>query len=240
MRLIVLLTLLLLNVIQRQGFSQIGSSFNEDLDVRIYECIIDTLNNLHNFDFYTPDLVHENTNSYVQSPFDTITLFNHDTYEETKRLALDHKIQLDSINYQEALLFKKRLEYPEGIYTLSALTENIIHSSINLNDYIELDNYPDPKELSGINPDFIKRSNIGKFNMAEYSSESLNLYKYAIKAKISLSNIVWNANQDICLIECYFVHNWRSTGQSGGGLQFIIKNTGEELEIIKIIGLSEI
>ena len=240
MRLIVLLTLLLLNVAQKHGFSQIESSYNEDLDVRIYECIIDTLNNLYNFDFHTPDLVHANSNLYGQSPFDTITLLNHDTYEETKRLAIDHKIQLDSINYHEAQLFKKRLEYPDGIYTLSALSENVIHSSINLNDFIELDNYPDPNKLSGIDSGFIKRSNLGKFNIIEYSSESLNLYKYVIKAQISLSNIVWNASQDICLIECYFLHNWQKTGVSGGGVQFIIKKTDNDLEILKIIGLSEI
>ncbi|MFZ1678404.1 MAG: hypothetical protein WAT91_14080 [Saprospiraceae bacterium] len=219
------------------AYSQIPS------DELVYASVLDTLVKLKDFEFYYSKLRHIETIEYVDNPFDTIVLFDPETYEEVAKTSLDRKIYFDSINLHEAKLFKQRANFKNGLYLISKIKTTHLHKNIILNNYINLDSYPDIKNLTEFSDSIFRYTLLGPYPTLALSDENESNYKYAIKAYLSFSGVLWDKKNKYCLVECG-VHNRISdehsdSGPSGGGFQVILKNENAHLKIIKFIGLWE-
>lgn len=213
------------------------------VDEVVYNTIIDTLVKCNEFDFYYPHLKHIETHAYSENPLDSLLVFNPETYEDEKISALDFVIESDSINIQEARLFKQRVRFPNGLYIISRIQSSQLHKYKTLQDYIELESYPEIDHLTELSGAIMKKGSIGPYATKPSNKENVEIYKYAIKAHLAFSGVLWDKTNKYCLVECGFHYRIsdesRGLGPSGGGLLVLMKNENGIPRIIKFIVLWE-
>ncbi len=213
------------------------------IDEVIYTSILDTLVQCYEFDFYYPHLQHIETHAYSQNPLDSLVVFNPETYDDVKQSALDFVIEFDSINLQEAILFKQRVHFPDGLYIISRIQSSQLHKHKTLQDCIELESYPEIHKLNELSGAIMKKGSLGPYATKPSNKENAEIYKYAFKAHLAFSGVLWDKTNKYCLVECGFHYRIsdesRGLGPSGGGLLILLKNENGIPRIIKFIGLWE-
>ena len=231
------------NILTILGLIPWAFAFSQPGDEAVYKSIIDALIKSHEFEFYYNKLQHIETQEYSDNPLDTFVLFNPETYEDVTKVGIDYKVHFDSINLHEAKLFNQRVNYPNGLYLISKIRSSQLHKSTDLKNCIELESYPKVENLSPLSGSIFKSRFIGPYSIMESTKENILNYKYAIKAFLAFSDIVWDKTNQYCLVECgyhyYISDKHPDRGQSGGGFQVILKNESGSPEIIKFIGLWE-
>ena len=213
------------------------------VDEVVYLTILDSLVTCNEFDFYYPHLKHIETHAYSENPLDSLLVFNPETYEDEKISALDFVIESDSINIQEARLFKQRVHFPDGLYIISRIQSSQLHKHKTLQDYIELESYPEIHKLKELSGAIMKKGSLGPYATKPSNKENVEIYKYAIKAHLAFSGVLWDKTNKYCLVECGFHYRIsdesRGLGPSGGGLLVLMKNENGIPRIIKFIVLWE-
>ena len=91
-------------------------------------------------------------------------------------------IESDSINIQEARLFKQRVHFPDGLYMISRIQSSQLHKHKTLQDYIELESYPEIHKLKELSGAIMKKGSLGPYATKPSNKENVEIYKYAIKA----------------------------------------------------------
>lgn len=215
------------------------SFFRNTIDETIYSTIIDTLATIHKFEFYLEKLNYIETNELALNPSDSITLFDPETYEERTIQGLEYKIESDSMNYAESILFRTRIKYPDGLYLIGKISDEEVHKNINLKEHLTLENYPEITKISEFNEHILMNNKLGHFTVFPSTKENIHKFKYAVKANISFSGIKWNSSNDYAIVECGFHYRYGSLGHSGGGFQAILKSNNGQISIVKTIGLWE-
>lgn len=208
-------------------------------DMIVYAKIIDTLNKMLKFEFYEEKLNHFETAEFALNPFDSITIFHPETYEETLKMIIEYKIEKDSLNYEEAKLFRSRMEYPEGVFLIGKINRKDVHKDVNLNEHLKLKDYPDLNDIEDFNEHILSDNKIGKFTVFPITKDNSHKYKYVVKAYLMFSAIKWNTNKEYAIVECGYHHKSKKIGTTGGGFQVIVQNIRGEIKLIKGIGLWE-
>lgn len=213
------------------------------VDEIVYKTIMDTLVTCNEFDFYYPHLQHIETHAYSENPLDSIMVFSPETYEDVQKSTLDFVIESDSINIQEARLFKQRVHFPDGLYIIGRIQSSQLHKQVKLQDYIDLESYPEIHHLTELSGAIMKKGSIGPYSTMPSSTENIEFYKYAFKAHLIFSGVLWDKTNKYCLVECGFhlriSDERRGLGPSGGGLLVLMKNENGIPRIIKFIVLWE-
>jgi hypothetical protein len=204
---------------------------------KIYEAILDTLQQLHEFGFYHATLVHRDTRSYAEGATDTFVVFDPNTFEEIKKLGIDLKIQEDSINLAEAKLYQQRIKHPDGLFLIEKIKADALHRYTYLPDYIGLKNYPDLQSMGTLDDAILNQNSIGKYQVRRHTASNRSRYKYAIKAFISFSGVQWNDKRSHCIVECGYHYRYKNKGSSGAGFHVMIKVKRNKIQIEKFIGL---
>lgn len=202
-------------------------------DEKIYEAILDTLTQLHQFGFYHSELIYHDTKRYTDRLADTFVVFDPNTFEKIKKLGIDLKIKEDSINWAEAKLYKQRVEYPDGLFLIDKIKANALHRYT----YIRLENYPSLQSMGTLNEDIISKGKIGKYKVRPHTPSNRSRYKYAIKAFITFSGIQWNAKRSHCVVECGYHYKYKNKGSSGAGFHVLISIKRNKVQIDKFMGL---
>lgn len=213
------------------------------VDEIVYKSIIDTLVKCNEFDFYYPHLQHIETHAHSESPLDSIIVFSPETYEDVNKSVLDFVMESDSINLQEARLFKQRVHFPNGLYIIGKIKSSQLHKHMALKDYIDLESYPQIQNLTELSGAILKKGSIGPYATMPSSTENIEFYKYAIKAHLAFSGVLWDKTKTYCLVECGYHYRIsderRGPGPSGGGFLMMMKNEKGNPRIIKFIRLWE-
>ncbi len=212
-------------------------------DEVVYKTIMDMLVTCNDFEFYYPTLLHNDTQEYSDNPLDSIIVFSLDTYEEVSKSALDVVIEHDSINLQEARLFRQRIHFPNGLYLISKIESSHLHKTVLLQEYIDLESYPKTQDLPVLSASILRKGSIGPYSIRPSTQDNIATYKYAIKAYFAFSGVVWDKSKTYCLVECGYHYRISDKhpdrGPSGGGMQVIMKNENGIPRIIKSISLWE-
>lgn len=212
-------------------------------DEAVYASIMDTIVKSKEVEFYYPKLQHTDTQEYSENLLDSIIVFNPETYEEVRKSVLDVLIESDNQNLQEAMLFKQRLHFPNGVYVISKITSSQLHKKMVLQDYIDLESYPRFQNLAELSGAILNKNTIGPYATIASTKGNISIYKYAIKAYFAFSGVLWDKTKTYCLVECgchYLITNEHPDGgPSGGGFQVIMKNENGKPRILKFIGLWE-
>lgn len=212
-------------------------------DEIVYASIMDTLVEHRAFEFYYSRLQQTDITDYTDNPLDSIVVFDPETYEEVVKCAVDIAIECDSINLQEARLFKQRVHFPNGLYLISKIGTSQLHRKVSFQDCIDLESYPRAQDLTEMSDFILKKGVIGPYITRPSTQENIAMYKYAIKAYLAFSGVVWDKTKTYCLVECGYHYRISDehpdAGPSGEGFQVILKNENGNLRIIKFIGLWE-
>lgn len=209
------------------------------LEEEVYVKIIDTLCAIHQFDFYIESLLHFDTTEYANNPADTFELIDPNTYETITKLGIDLKIEIDSLNFEEAKLYKQRLFYPNGVFIIGKIKNSSIHRNTKIEEHIHLQNYPDLRSLGELTNDILINNKIGIYEAFLISDKNNVIYKYVAKAYITFSGIQWDVENKYCIVECGYHFRYGKMGTSGSGFQAILKKNDNSVEIVKFIGLWE-
>jgi UDP-N-acetylmuramyl pentapeptide phosphotransferase/UDP-N-acetylglucosamine-1-phosphate transferase len=109
--------------------------------------------------------------------------------------------------------------------------------------YIELESYPEIHKLKELSGAIMKKGSLGPYATKPSNKENVEIYKYAIKAHLAFSGVLWDKTNKYCLVECGFHYRIsderRGLGPSGGGLLVLMKNENGIPRIIKFIVLWE-
>lgn len=209
----------------------------------VYTAIMDTLTERRAFEFYYSRLQQTDITDYTDNPLDSIVVFDPETYEEVVKSAADVAIELDSTNRKEARLFKQRSHFPNGLYLISKIDEDNLHKRVKLQDYIYLESYPKAQDLTEMSDLILYKGAIGPYSTMPSTQENTETYKYAIKAYLAFSGVVWNKTKTYCLVECGYHYSISDehpdAGSSGEGFQVIMKNENGNLRCMKFISLWE-
>ncbi len=212
-------------------------------DEIVYASIMDTLVEHRAFEFYYYKLQQADIRDYTDNPLDSIVVFDPETYEEVVKSASDVAIEFDSTNLQEARLFKQRFNFPNGLYLISKIDASQLHKRIALKDYIYLERYPQVRDLAELSDFILNKGSIGPYFTMASTKENEAVYKYAIKAYVAFSGVLWDKTKTYCLVECGYHYRISDkhpdSGPSGEGFQVIMKNENGNLRFIKYISLWE-
>ena len=148
-------------------------------------------------------------------------------------------IEFDSLNIIESKLYKKRLLYPNGLFQIGKIKTDAIRRFINLQNYVDLESYPDINLLSEFSEDMFSDRSLGNHGILGINEINTGDYKYVVKAYIAFSGIQWDINEKYCIVECGYHYKIKNNGTSGGGFLAVLEKTNNKIEIIKLIGLWE-
>jgi len=213
-----------------------SENINEE---EIYIKLLDTLISNFKFEFYEESLNHVDTKEIALNPFDTIKFTDSETYEEIAKHGIDYKIEKDSLNFEEAKLFRQRIKYPNGIYLIGKIQSDQVHKNVDYKKYIHIENYPDVVSIKEFNDQILVNNKLGKYDAFPLNKEHLTKFKYAVKSIITFSAIQWNRDKSYCVVEIGYHYRYGRMGYSGGGFQAILKKDHQQIRILKFIGLWE-
>lgn len=232
-----LLIIVILINIQSNLTAQSNYVLPDSLEEIIYSKILDTLDANIKFEFYEEKLNHIETNEFELHPFDTVFVFDNETYIERAILGFKYKIESDSLNYEDSILFRTRLKYPDGLFLIGKIRDDEMHKDDFLKKHLNQEDCPDLTQIGGFNDQHLSDNKLGDFIVFPFTKENIRKFKYAVKAYISFSGIKWSKNKEYAIVECGF--HYRNAGPSGAGFQATLKNTNGQISIIKTIRIWE-
>lgn len=205
----------------------------------IYIKLLDTLISNFKFEFYEESLNHVDTKEIALNPFDTIKFIDPETYEDIAKHGIDYIIEKDSLNFEEAKLFRQRIEYPNGIYLIGKIESDQVHKNVDYKKHINIENYPDIVSIKEFNDQILLDTKLGTFDVFPLNKENLTKFKYAVKSIVTFSAIQWNRDKSYGVVEIGYHYRYGRMGNSGGGLQAILQKDHQQIKILKFIGLWE-